>query len=167
MKKVAYVVVACALTGMVGGCYSYLPVQTPQPGMDVRARLTTEAAVRRSQGLDDAIVRLDGTIVEATGSSVSLDVLVARTSSAFQNVVIRDTVKLEAAEIQSLLVRKFSPAQTAIVSVGLVAAAYGAVLSIDRLVGGTGDDDGGGDPTFTVPLLSWVGFRQLVAGARR
>ncbi|MGH7466607.1 MAG: hypothetical protein ACRENP_01340 [Longimicrobiales bacterium] len=148
-------------------CYSYVPVQSPRPGMDVRARLTTEAAVRRSQGLDDPIVRLDGRIVESTASSLSLDVLVARSSSAFQDIVIRDTVRLEIAEIQSIMASKVSPWRTALFTLGAAAAAFGVVKGIDQIVGGTGEEDGGGDPAFTVPIVRWIGFRQLRAGMAR
>jgi hypothetical protein len=135
--------------------------------MDVRARLTTEAAVRRSQGLDDPVVRLDGTIVNATATGLSLDVLVARASSAFQDVVIRDTVQLETVEIQSLYVRKFSAFKTALATVGAGAAIFAVVKGIDQVVGGNDEIEDPGDPTFRSPLFSWVGFRYLRFGAAR
>ncbi|HSL72805.1 MAG TPA: hypothetical protein VK864_21310, partial [Longimicrobiales bacterium] len=112
----------------------------------VRARLTGEAAARRSQGLDEPIVRLDGTIVESSSQVLALDVLVARTSSAFQDVVIRDTVRLETTEIQSVLQRKLSVGRTALVVLGAGAAAAGIVLGIDQIVGGTDEPPDGGDP---------------------
>jgi hypothetical protein len=145
------------------GCYTFVPVESPRPGMEVRARLRTEAAVRRSAGLDEPILRLDGRIVEANESSVALDVIVARTNSTFQDMVIRDTVRLETTEIQSVMARKFSPRQTALVTIGAGLAAFAFVKGIDQFVGGTGEDDGGGDPTFTAPVFSLQTFRALVA----
>jgi hypothetical protein len=165
MKGAAKALALAMSLSVVAGCYSFASVQSPQVGMDVRARLTSEAAVRRSQGLDDPVVRLDGTVVEATPTALSLDVLVARSSSAFQDVEIRDTVRLEKQEIQSIMVRKFSAPKTALFVVGAGAAIFGIVKGIDQVVGGTENGDGGGDPTtFTVPIFSWVGFRALRVG---
>src|SRR5688572_4167258 len=112
-RSVSWGLVSGLCLAVSTGCYTYAPVQSPQPGMEVRARLNTEAAIRRSQGLDEPVTRLDGRIIESTPEAMSLDVLVARQSSAFQDVEIRDTVRLETAEIQSILVRKISPARTA------------------------------------------------------
>lgn len=161
-------VLAAVMVGVSAGCYSYAPIQSAQPGMEVRARLTAEAAVKRSQGLDEPIMLVDGTVVETTPTIVAVDVLVARTSSAFQDVVIRDTVRLETLEIQSLMARKFSPAKTALVVIGAGLAAYGAVKGLDQIVGGTGDPSDPGDPTLRaasrsarvgIPLLRFGGGR--------
>jgi hypothetical protein len=134
------------------GCYTYSPVQAPRPGMEVRARLSNEAALRRSQGLDEPILRLDGIVVESSPESISLDVLVARSSSVFQNVMLRDTVQLQSSEIQSILTRKLSVPRTALFTVGAIAAAFGIIKGIDQVVGGTGESPPGGNPTLRFPL---------------
>jgi hypothetical protein len=162
MRKLHLTVGALCLAAS-SGCYKFVPVESPRPGMEVRARLKTEAAVRRSAGLDTPIMRLDGKIVEADETSVALDVLVMRTNSVFQEATVRDTVRLETAEIQSVLVRKFSPTQTALVTVGAGLAAFAFVRTIDQITGGTGEDDGGGDPTFTSPVFSLQTFRALLS----
>lgn len=153
MKKPhCFAVLAVSLL-FCAGCYTYTPVQSPQPGMEVRARLNTEAAIRRSQGLEEPVTRLDGTIIDSTPEAVSLDVLVARVSSAFQDVVIRDTVRLETSEIQSILVRKISPTRSAAFTVLAAAAAFGIVKGIDQVVGGTGENGDGGTPNLRGPLI--------------
>jgi hypothetical protein len=121
--------------------------------MEIRARLKTEAAVRRSQGLDEPIIRVDGTIVETMPDAVAIDVLIARSSSALQDVVLRDTVRVEKAEIESMLVRKLSPTRTALFTAGVAAAGVAVVLGIDQVVGGTGDDGDGGNPNFRNALV--------------
>ena len=148
----ARAVLAIASAVIVAGCYSYKPVVTARPGMEVRARLSNEAAVRRSQGYDEPILRLDGRVVDATSDALTLDILIVRSSSAFQNVEMRDTVQLASNEIQSLQQRKFSPGRTALVAIGGAVGIFALVKGIDQVVGGTGDDDGGGDPTFRLPL---------------
>jgi hypothetical protein len=137
---------------LCAGCYSYSPVQSPRPGMEVRARLNTEAAVRRSQGLEEPVVRLEGIVVESSPEAISLDVLVARSSSAFQNVVIRDTVQLQTSEIQSLLSRRISVPRTALFTAGGIAATFLLVKGIDQITGGTGESPPGGNPTLRIPL---------------
>jgi hypothetical protein len=134
------------------GCYTYKPVLAPRTGMDVRARLKTEAAVRRSQGMDEAIMRVDGKVVEVTPDALTLDILVVRSSSAFQNIEMRDTLRLANTEIDAILGRRFAPLRTGVFVIGSAAAVYGILKGIDQVVGGTGDEDGGGDPTFRVPL---------------
>src|SRR5262245_36024285 len=99
MKNLPLTVGIVACLAASTGCYTFVPVQSPRAGMEVRARLKTEAAVRRSAGLDEPIMRLDGKIVEADESSMELDVVVARTISTFQDAIIRDTVRLETTEI--------------------------------------------------------------------
>ena len=144
-------VLAIAGAAFSAGCYSYKPVVSARPGMEVRARLNSEAAVRRSQGYDEPILRLDGKVVEATSEALTLDILVVRSSSAFQDVEMRDTVQLASSEIQSIQQRKFSPGRTALVTIGGAVGIFALVKGIDQVVGGTGDDDGGGEPTFRVP----------------
>ena len=160
MRAVAVLVVIVSVTG----CYSYVPVQSPVPGTEVRARLKADAAIRRSQGLDDPITRIDGVVVESSAQALALDVLVARSSSAFQNVTLRDTVRLESSEIEWVLQRKFSTARTALLVVGAGAAAAGIIAGIDQVVGGTDDPTDPGTPTFRKPgfvlslrqALGWI-----------
>jgi hypothetical protein len=146
------------------GCYRYTPVATPTRGMEVRAQLETEAAVRRSEGLDEPIVRYDGVVVDVTPDTFAIDVLVARSTSAFQDIEIRDTVRLRTTDVRSLQQRRISPGRTALFSVGAVAAAFAVVSAIDAVVGGTGEDDDDGPPqALRVPLLRWTGARLLPA----
>jgi hypothetical protein len=134
-------------------CYTYTPVQAPEPGMEVRAELETEAAVRRSQGLNDAILRYDGVVVDITPGAFSLDVLIAQSSSAFQDVTIRDTIALRNAEIRSLRKRTLSPVRTGLFALGTGVAAFLIVKSIDSIVGGTDDDDDNGrPPAMRIPM---------------
>jgi hypothetical protein len=161
MKLLRSLLPATVVVLTATACYQYVPVATPRAGMDVRARLETEAAVRRSQGTIDPIVHYDGEIVEITPEFLALDVLIARSSSQFQDVEIRDTVRLRTDEVQSIEERKVSPIKTALVTVGAAVAVAAVVLGIDAIVGGTGDDGNGNGtpPAIRVPILGWVGAR--------
>ena len=157
MRRLARVLLLGLLAPVTSACYKYTPVQTPEPGMEVRAELDTEAAVRRSQGLNDAILRYDGVIVDITPGGLSLDVLIARSTSAFQDVTIRDTIALEHAEVRSLMKRTLSPMRTVLFTLGTGVAAFAIVKSIDAIVGGTGEGGGNGPPTaMRIPVFSWT-----------
>jgi hypothetical protein len=148
-----------------GGCYRYEPIEAPRPGMDVRARLETEAAVRRSAGLDEPVVFLSGRVVESTPESLTLDVLIVRDPSVFSNIEIRDTVNVGMAEIRELTVRSMSTSRSLLFAGALGAGAYLVIRGITAIVGGNeGDDDGGGPqfdrrastplrfPIFSIPI---------------
>jgi hypothetical protein len=147
------------------GCYGYVAVpsvQSVQRGMDVRAQLTSDAAVRHSQGRDEPIMRYEGVIVDVAPDTLALDVLIARASGALQDVVIRDTVNLATAEIQTMMRRELSVSKTALFTLAAVGGAAALIAGIDQVVGGTGDPPDGGDPTFRPPLFSFQTLRLLL-----
>ncbi len=150
---------ALALTCLfAAGCYTLSPLEAPPVGTSVRARLTAEAAVRRSSGLEDPILHYDGVVLASTPDSVSLDVLVARSTSAFQPIELRDTVRLGATEIGSIMGRRLSASRSALFTVVTVAGAIAVIKGIDAVVGGTGDPgDNGEPPAALVPLFRWIG----------
>lgn len=166
MRRITELSLLIVLAG-TSACYTYTPVQTPQPGMEVRAHLTTEAAVRRSAGLDEAIMRYEGIVVDVRQGGFSLDVLVARSTSVFQDVTIRDTISVDTSELQSLMQRKVSPLRTALLVAGVGVGGFAVVKGIDSVVGGTGDDDNGGTPTLRLPVFGWTGSRVLLIPGHR
>jgi hypothetical protein len=160
----------CVISLAMAGCYKYTAVETPRTGMVVRAQLENEAAVRRSSGLDEPITRYEGILVGITPDTLALDVLVARSVSQFQNIVIRDTVNLPRGEVRAIMQRKIAPFQTALLTIAAGAAAVGIVLGIDAIAGGTGDDDGEPPPqSIRVPLFSLTGWflRPAIPGGKR
>ena len=148
-------------------CYGYKNVRAPQAGMEVRARLKGEAAAKRSEGRDDPIIRYDGVVVASSPEAVSLNVLVARSSSSFQDVEIRDTVRIEISEIQSLQQRTLSVPKTALFVVVAGAAAFGAIRGIQEVVGGTEDMPPPGTQNFTSPLFSVRTLRIILGTVHR
>lgn len=170
MKSIDSVLMMVAVAVTASACYKYTPISSPELGMDVRARLETGAAVRRSSGLVDPVVQYDGTVVDYTPDALLLDVLIARSSNAIRDVEIRDTIRIETTEVQSIMQRRISPVRSAAFTLAAGAAAVAVIAGIDAIVGGTGDEDGDGPPQANrVPLLSWKGVRLLanILGAGR
>lgn len=159
-------ILSLAMIGTIaGGCYSYEPLPSPSPGDEIRARLTAEAAVRRSEGLLDPILHYDGTVVDATADTLLVDVLVARSSTTFQDVEIRDTVRLATGELQTIEGRRLSFMKSALFTVAAGVAAFAVIKGIDQVVGGTNDDDNNGEPGLRVPVPGLKGLRlQVIIG---
>ena len=143
------------------GCYSFSPVTTPQSGTDVRATLNVEAAIRRSQGLDEPIRYVDGRIVDYTSDTLALDVLIARSASVFQDVEIRDTVRLTTSEIESVLERKLNVGRTALFGAAMVGGAIAVVAGISSVVGGNEEDPDGDPQAVLVPIFSAGSLRSI------
>lgn len=139
------------------GCYSYHAVESPRPGTEVRARFNTEAAVRRSRGLDTPVMHVEGRVVDAVAQSIVLDVLVARDVSQFRNIEIRDTLRIDRTEIESLTARELSTGRSLLFAGAVGAGAYFVVRGITAVVGGDEGDDGGGDggTVFAIPVVSF------------
>jgi hypothetical protein len=144
--------VAVGIAVLATGCYRYVPVEDVAAGAEVRARLSTDAAVRRSAGRDAAMMQIEGRVLDRTDEELTLDVLVARSSSAFQNITIRDTVRVGRAEIASLMERELSPGRSALAFVGITAGTFLVVRGITTIFGGDNLDDGdGGNQAALIP----------------
>ena len=146
-------VVCCALLVAVTGCYGYAPVQMPQPGVEVQARLNAQSAVARSEGLDEPVLAYRGQVVAATPESITIDRLIARDASQFSRAEIRDTLTLQRSEIQSLMVREISMTRTLLFAGALGVGAYAIISSIGGRVGGNQGEPDPGNPAL-IPLRS-------------
>ena len=142
LKRAARVMLLFAATG----CYSYTPVQTPPPGADVRARLNAQAAVTRSEGLDEPRIAYTGRVLNATTESITLDVLVARDASQFSRAEIRDTLTLHRTELQSVMMREISVTRSVLFAAAIGAGAYAIISGIGGLVGGNEGQPDPGNP---------------------
>ncbi len=134
-----------------GGCYTYEPIEAPRPGTDVRARLEVEAAVRRSEAVGEPVRFVSGSVVMYDGDRVSIDVLVAKVQSTFQNVELRDTVTFARTELAEILERRLAPVRTAVFVAGVT---VGTALLVAALAGVAGGGDDGGNPPRPPPTAA-------------
>jgi hypothetical protein len=160
MRKGSLVLVLAGLCVCAAACYRYEPIERPRPGTDVRARLSPEAAARRSVGRDGPVLFYDGRVVRADGDSLALDVLLVRDPSVFANIEIRDTVRLALGEVAGLAERRLSTGRSLLLAGALVAGGALVVTGIAAVVGGTDDGNGGGNgPVFLVAPDTFGGRR--------
>jgi predicted small secreted protein len=156
-KCSSLILVFLLLSPLLAGCYTYRAVEDARPGADVRARLGTEAAVRRSAGRDEAVMIYAGRLVASTPEALTLDVLLYRDPSQFSRAELRETVTLQRGEIQSLMVRELSPTRSVLLAAGIGAAALAIVSGINAITGG--NDGGPADETpraYVMPARSDV-----------
>ncbi|MGH7476396.1 MAG: hypothetical protein ACRELD_08905 [Longimicrobiales bacterium] len=131
--------------------------------MEVRARFTNESAIRRSQGLDEPILYLDGRVVEAGPDTLALDVLIARSTSVFQDITIRDTISVRVSELQSVTAREIAVGRSILFAAALGTGVALAVAGISAITGGNeGEPGDNGSQAAVLPLsILWRAFPLL------
>lgn len=138
---------------LMTACYSYTPAIDPEPGVEVRARLNAQAAVARSEGLDEAVVSYAGKLVGTSPESITIDRLIARDASQFAAVEIRDTLTLQRSELQSLTMRELSVTRSILFTAAIGVGAYALISSIGGLIGGSEGEPDPGNPAL-IPMRS-------------
>lgn len=138
-------------------CYTYTPVEQPMPGAQVRAALTVEGSVRQSEFLGEPIRSLSGRFVSSDANAVQLDIVTASSRGTFNDIVLRDTLAIPAAQIVVMEEREISWLRTAVV---FAAAATVGVVAISSLTNGGEDvDTSGGPPPVTFDRIRIPIFR--------
>ena len=136
------------------GCYRYEPLETaPAPGMQVRATLSIEEALRRSELTGTAERRIEGRITAVDDDNLSLSAVTLAARTEFETRTFRRTFTIPRNEIESLVERRLSVIQTLVVVGGIGGIAF--LLADQVLAGGNpeGDDGGGGDQATVVPIF--------------
>lgn len=131
------------------GCYTYTPMAgAPAPGDEVRATLTSAAAVRETELRGAVTQHMTGRVVHVANDSVALSVVSARGVQSNDTRTFRQVLTLSQDDVQLLSVRNLSWARTGLVTVlglGLIALSVGTL----EAGGSEGSEPGGGDQTFT------------------
>lgn len=147
----------------LSGCYTYQPLErAPEPGDRIRARLTVEAAVRRSRMMGEQVNAVSGE-VEAVDDDGEISLLMPLNRTAEQiarRQELNQRLSLAVADVEALEIRELSLWRTTALGAGL--AAIGSVALQSTLTGGSeGSEGGGGGTTFSliVDLLPFLGGR--------
>lgn len=142
-----------ALALGVSGCYTYQPLQgAPEPGDRIRARLTVEAAVRRSRMLGEQVDAVSGR-VETVGPDGGLGLVIPldRTREQIarrQEITQRLTLAMQ--DVESLEIRRLSAWRTGVLGVGVAALAS---VAVQRTITGGSEGNGGGGNGTTLSLI--------------
>ena len=139
-------VVAAALLPLLGGCFAYTPLRTPDPprASVLRLHLSTPGDYRLTNITMNDVGEIDGELIAMDDSAVFVSAtrLVAR--SGFEHLGEGATLRVPRASIGSIEVKRISAGRTALFLGGLVAlgAATSAALGVACVSGAT--QSGGG-----------------------
>lgn len=116
---------SAALVFFLAGCHIYVPVgpAIPEPGAQVRARISDTAASGLSPQLGPGVVSLDGSILQVDDSEIVLALQSVRTVDRGTFPWTREHVKLDRNQIVTLERRKLSVGRTALF-IGSMAAGW-------------------------------------------
>ncbi|MFQ5536713.1 MAG: hypothetical protein ACE5GJ_04605 [Gemmatimonadota bacterium] len=125
---------------LLGGCYTYVPVERPAPGVPVRVRVEVSSGIVNPNRAQETTA-VEGRIVSA-GDTLALEVVSRQEYGAFREVTRQDTVRIARSRVASLEQRTFSKGRS--VALGVTLAAGTTVLAMAAL--GLGGDQQGSDP---------------------
>lgn len=101
---------AAVATLGLAGCHSYLPMESPpRPGTRIRARLSAPEAIRVSERTGEARRELEGILVAADETAISMHVVFARMQAgAGRSFANQDTLAIQLSEVLELHERRLS-----------------------------------------------------------
>ena len=149
--------VALVAAFALSGCYTYVPVQAPAPGTEVRVRIPVQSPVEGSNVVAD-MMSVEGEVVSA-GDTLVLATENTQTFGNFREVRTQDTLRVSRTRLASLEEKTFSRGRTIGFSALVVAGTVALVLGVAGAVGGGDDDGGGGGPGngASITVGGWLG----------
>ena len=120
----------CLLAVLLGGCYSYVPIEiaSVRPAEYVRVEITDTAAVRLVRQFGAYLTELEGQVAREGSDSLSVTVPVGRDYRGVALEGGRQTLFLGLKEVRGVRRREFSRGRTVAVSVGSLVL-FGAIVA--------------------------------------
>ena len=121
---------------VLSGCYSYSTALTdkPAPGTELAVILNDRGRVDLEQQLGPEVWQVEGTLVAADDSTVTLRMLKTSTIDHTEMHWAGETVSLRTADFRSMAARRFSPGRTFVLA-GTATAGVVAFLATRSLLG--------------------------------
>ena len=133
------------------GCYTYVPMTSPQPNEivgNVRVLLTAAGSESLRQALGANVREIEGVVARSTADSVVLSVAQTLTSTRERFVSTGDTVAVARQLVQSVQVQRYSRKR----SIGLGAAIVSFILiAVAGVAAGISGTSGSGPPGTSQP----------------
>jgi hypothetical protein len=136
-------VVLLAVLGLTG-CYSYLPLDTPNPaqGREVSVDITSAGADSLARMLGPGVRAISGRVIEASDSGLMLAVTSTRDRSDFEAPWKGERVTIPRGMMDRVRERRFSVGRSALLGGAIVGAGVGAAVAFSG--GGAGGISPGG-----------------------
>lgn len=128
----------------MAGCYTYVPVLTPQPaaGMRVSLVLSEEGRFEAARQVGPYAVRVEGAVVQTTDADYVVSVTDVVDIRGERSKWAGELLPLRRSYVATTYERRFSRGRTLFLIGGLASAFVAAVLGFDFIVFGTGGDPG-------------------------
>lgn len=145
--------VAAAGALLLCGCHSYLPVESPAPGVVARLHVPVSSAVSNPNA-PPPTVSVEGTVL-STGDTIVLQVRTRQHFGALQELVQENVYRVARDEVVAIELREFSGRRSAVLGGALLVGAVGlAVLAFGGEFGQGGEDpDNNGGRSITIGFL--------------
>jgi hypothetical protein len=145
MRLLAVIVFTSAL----GGCHRYEPVTaaTVARGSNVAVALTDYGTANLGRLLGMGVETVEGSLVTVSDSAYTLSVQVVRQRNGIETFWRGEQVAIPRVDVAEIRQRRFSRSKSALATVALLAAAYGAIEAFIGTGSGappTGAPGGGG-----------------------
>ena len=135
---------AMALLPLAAGCYTYVPVMTPQPAPGTRLSLvlTDQGRLDAARQVGPYALKVEGALVQSTDADYVLQVSDVVDIRGERSKWAGETVPLRRSYVAMTYERRLSRGRTAFLVAGLASAFIGGVLGFDLLGFATGNDSG-------------------------
>jgi hypothetical protein len=137
----------------VSACYTYVPVQNPEPGTRVRVSVPVQSALDNGNAAPQTAA-IEGDVV-ASGDTLLLAVTNRQEYGAYREVVLYDTLHLAQDQLVALEQPEFSMGRTVLLSTVItVGATVAAILAFNKDTGNDGPIDPGPPPPAPAVVVS-------------
>ncbi len=145
-------VIALALAAAFSssGCFTYVPISSSEigPGTRVRASLTDRGTADLARFLGPSVAAVEGTITNRSDEDLVLSVIATDKTNGVEDLWAGEQVAVPRDVIASVELRRFSTLRTVLLVGTMTAGALIINAAAGDLLGiGSGDKDGGGNPT--------------------
>lgn len=132
-----------AVLGMavLAGCYTYVPVEQPAPGTDVRVKMPVTSSVG-SSSREPEMMAFDGTLV-SLGDTLRLQVRTREALGGHREFTTTDTLRVLRSQFEDLEERVLSTTRTAAFTAAVIGGGALLVMAVNGLAGREGDDKPG------------------------
>jgi hypothetical protein len=143
---------------MLGGCYTYQPVDGPIPvgAETVRVELTGagQDALRERQGI--ILGRVEGRILDNGGDELTIQARLPANLLAFSEEAVVDTLSILQPHIRTVDVKQFSRGRTALGVAGGLAGGALLYYLVDVAVSSDGGGSGEGGGNVQISVMPWI-----------
>lgn len=149
-ERTAYVrSLRCFFVLLVGGCYSYHPLESPAPasGTRVAADLTDSGSVAMASQIGPGVTSVRGDVVESSPDGLLLALIAVMGRNDQETLWSGEQVRIPRTTVARVEQRRFALGKTILFSGAVMGGLYAVVKAFTGGDAGGGSPGGSGDPS--------------------